>query len=229
MTGSGIFGADYEDDVSESGSSVSNPTSRTSVRIYQQVTSGISQISFSAEEGVSPKKPTSIPEVAKQRELSGTLESEADAKVKKQLSDAKNKELSGHDIFGPPPENPPRPLAARNLELKGQLDFGEPAPRSIHTSVKVSNVSIMIILFYFINKAYMILGSIVCTSKKIIACFLLGIRYEAPPAWGEKPLSSAKLKEMSGSDIFADVKTAPRDYFGGVRKPPGGGSSIALL
>ncbi|PKU74358.1 hypothetical protein MA16_Dca003561 [Dendrobium catenatum] len=45
----------------------------------------------------------------------------------------------------------------------------------------------------------------------------------------EKPLSSAKLKEMSGSDIFADGKAASRDYFGGVRKPPGGGSSIALL
>ncbi|KAK8948321.1 hypothetical protein KSP40_PGU018519 [Platanthera guangdongensis] len=44
----------------------------------------------------------------------------------------------------------------------------------------------------------------------------------------EKPLSSAKLKEITGSDIFADLKATSRDYFGGVRKPPGGGSSIAL-
>lgn len=90
---------------------------------------------------MSPKKPSSLPEVAKQRELSGTLESEADAKMKKQNSEAKSKELSGSDIFGPPPEAPARSLAARNLELKGNLDFALPQPRSVHTSVKVSNVS----------------------------------------------------------------------------------------
>lgn len=110
---------------------------------WQQTVTGISQISFSAEGSVSPKKPSSLPEVAKQRELSGTLESEADAKLKKQNSEAKSKELSGSDIFGPPPEVPSRPLAARNLELQGNLDFALPQPRSIHTSVKVSNVSEM--------------------------------------------------------------------------------------
>jgi hypothetical protein len=98
---------------------------------------GISQISFSADGSVSPKKPSSIPEVAKQRELSGTLE---DAKINKQLSEAKTKELSGSDIFGPPPEIPARPLAARNMELQGNVDFSLPQ-RSVHTSVKVSHVS----------------------------------------------------------------------------------------
>ncbi|RRT79302.1 hypothetical protein B296_00002985 [Ensete ventricosum] len=141
MTGSGIFAADNENAIMESGNAVSNPNAKTSVRICQQAVSAISQISFSADETVSPKKPTSIAEVAKQRELSGTTESELDAKVKKQLSEAKSKELSGHDIFGPPPEVPARPLAARNLELRGNLDFVLPQPRNIHTSVKVSNVS----------------------------------------------------------------------------------------
>jgi hypothetical protein len=89
--------------------------------------------------------------VAKQRELSGTLGSEADAKMKKQNSEAKSKELSGSDIFGPPPEVPSSHLALRNLELKGNLDFVLPQLRSIHTSVKVSNVSGIrgIILLYF--------------------------------------------------------------------------------
>ena len=91
-----------------------------------------------------------MPEVAKQRELSGNLESESEAKLKKQLSEAKCKELSGHDIFGPPPEVPHRPLATRNMELKGHLDFGEPASRSVHTSVKVSNVSEMFNVFILI-------------------------------------------------------------------------------
>ena len=110
----------------------------------QQALNGISQISFSSEENVSPKKPTSIPEVAKQRELSGTLEAKLDTKIKKPLSDAKCKELSGNDIFGPPPENLPRSLAAvRSLESK-EKDMGEPAPRAVRTSVRVSNVSILL-------------------------------------------------------------------------------------
>lgn len=90
--------------------------------------------------------------MAKQRELSGTLETDAEAKMNKQHSEAKSKELSGSDIFGPPPEIPARPLAARNMELQGNLDFALPQPRSVHTSVKVSNVSDMSmnILFMFL-------------------------------------------------------------------------------
>lgn len=52
---------------------------------------------------------------------------------------------------------------------------------------------------------------------------------DAPPRSAEKPLSMAKLREMSGSNIFADGKVASRDYLRGVRKPPGGESSIALV
>lgn len=109
---------------------------------FQQALNGISQISFSTEESISPKKPTSLPEVAKQRELSGTLQTDSDAKNKKQISNAKTKELSGHDIFGPPSEIVPRSkAAARTLETRESKDMGEPAPRNIRTSVKVSNVS----------------------------------------------------------------------------------------
>lgn len=52
---------------------------------------------------------------------------------------------------------------------------------------------------------------------------------DAPSSTAEKPLSVAKLREMSGSDIFSDGKVESRDYLGGVRKPPGGESSIALV
>jgi len=109
----------------------------------QQAMNGISQISFSTEESISPKKPTSIPEVAKQRELSGTMQSDSDSKSKKQISNAKTKELTGNDIFGPPPEIVPRSVAAaRTMESKESKDMGEPLPRNVRTSVKVSNVSI---------------------------------------------------------------------------------------
>lgn len=76
---------------------------------------------------------------------------------------------------------------------------------------------------------------------------------DAPPGTVEKLRSSAKLREMAGSDIFgdgiaenrdnilggrrhhgggsdifADGKAENRDKILGARKPPGGGSSISL-
>ncbi|KAI3462065.1 hypothetical protein Pfo_018728 [Paulownia fortunei] len=230
MTGSQIFAANGEDDTSESGTSDGNFNNRTSVRIVQQAAKGISQISFSTEERISPKKPTTLPEVAKQRELSGTLESESESNAKKQLSDAKCKELSGNDIFGPPSEIPRRSLAAaRTMEIKESKDMGEPAPRTVRTSVKVSNPAG--------GQSNILFGEEpeVKTTKKIHDqkfAELTGndiFKGDVPPGSAEKPLSVAKLKEMSGNDIFADVKVESRDYFGGVRKPPGGESSIALV
>ncbi|KAG9451561.1 hypothetical protein H6P81_011526 [Aristolochia fimbriata] len=228
MTGSGIFAGDGENGAEESGGSLANSNNRTGLRIYQQTVSAMSQISFSADESVSPKRATSISEVAKQKELSGTLESESDAKMKKQFSDAKCKELTGHDIFGPPPEIPPRPLVARSLE-KESKDMGEPAPRNVRTSVKVSNPAGGQSNITFSEETP------VKTAKKIHNqkfAELTGndiFRGDAQPGSAEKPLSVAKLREMSGSDIFADGKAANRDYLGGVRKPPGGESSIALV
>ncbi|KAE8656288.1 hypothetical protein F3Y22_tig00117005pilonHSYRG00344 [Hibiscus syriacus] len=125
MTGSGIFAANGENDESEPGSDNSISNSKTGLRMYQQTLAGISHISFAEEESISPQKPTTLTEVAKQRELSGTLESE-EAMLKKQLSDAKCKELSGHDIFAPQPEILPRPTAVRALALKDNFKMGEP-------------------------------------------------------------------------------------------------------
>ncbi|KGN62250.1 uncharacterized protein LOC101215119 [Cucumis sativus] len=212
MTGSGIFVGNEGDEELESGSA--NPSqNKTGIRMYQQTLAGISHISFGEEGSVSPKKPTTVPEVAKQRELSGNLESDADAKLKKQLSDAKCKELSGHDIFAPPPEILPRPTTARTLDLKGSIEIGEPDSRGIIPGEEPS----------------------VKTAKKIYDkkfSELSGndiFKGDVPPSSTEKPLSVAKLREMSGNDIFADGKVETRDYLGGVRKPPGGESSIALV
>ncbi|KAJ8537898.1 hypothetical protein K7X08_014438 [Anisodus acutangulus] len=182
------------------------------------------------EENISPKKPTTLTEVAKQLELSGNLESESDSKVKKQLSDAKTKELSGNDIFGPTEEVPLRSLAAaRSLESKENKDMGEPAPRTVCTSVRVSNPAG--------GQSSILFGDepVVKTTKKIHNQKFAELtdndifKGDIPPGSAEKTLSSAKLKEMSGNDIFSDGKIESRDHFGGVRKPPGGESSIRLV
>ncbi|CAL0319349.1 unnamed protein product [Lupinus luteus] len=217
ITGSGIFVANGEDETSEAGSA--NPGSnKTGLRMYQQAIAGISHISFGEEDSVSPKKPSTISEVAKQRELSGTLESE-DSKLKKLLSDAKCKELSGHDIFAPPPEIKPNPITPRILELKGSIDIGVPTqPEADEEQGDLKST-----------------GEPLKTAKKIYNkkfAELSGnniFKGDAPPSSTEKSLSGAKLREMSGSNIFADGKVESRDYLGGVRKPPGGESSIALV
>ncbi|XP_052190122.1 uncharacterized protein LOC127799899 [Diospyros lotus] len=219
ITGSGIFEAESENGTLESDANAS-PNSKTGLRMYQQAVAGISHISFGEEEAVSPKKPATLPEVAKQRELSGTLESESEAKLKKPISDAKCKELSGHDIFAPPPEIQPRPLATRALALRESIEIGEPAARNPAGGQSNDIVSE---------------ETVVKTAKKINSqkfAELTGnniFRGDAESASAERSLSSAKLREMSGNDIFADGKVESRDYFGGVRKPPGGGSSIALV
>ncbi|XVE86767.1 hypothetical protein DITRI_Ditri18aG0060400 [Diplodiscus trichospermus] len=225
MTGSDIFTANGAD-----APTATNPTNKTGLRIYQQVVNGISQISFSADGSVSPKKPTTLPEVAKQRELSGTLQSELDAKNKKQISNAKYKEISGHDIFAPPSEIKPRSLAAaRSTESRESKDMGEPVPRNLRTSVKVSNPAGGQTSILFTEEP------VVKTTKKIHNQKFQELtgndifKGDVPPGSAEKPLSRAKLREMSGNDIFSDGKVESRDFLGGVRKPPGGESSIALV
>ncbi|KAL6133750.1 hypothetical protein ACLB2K_065984 [Fragaria x ananassa] len=194
----------------------------------QQAVAGISHISFGEEEGVTPKKPTTIAEVAKLRELSGTLETEAEAeaRLKKQLSESKYKELSGHDIFAPPPEILPRETTApRQLALKGSIQIGEPTS-PVYESAKSTGGQINVIPGE---------DPVSKTAKKIYEkkfSELSGndiFKGDVPPSSAEKPLSVAKLREMSGSNIFADGKAEARESLGGVRKPPGGESSIALV
>ncbi|EXC06729.1 hypothetical protein L484_021568 [Morus notabilis] len=217
MTGSGIFVANGENDEAESGIDSATPNNKTGVRMYQQAIAGISHISFGDEESVSPKKPATLPEVAKQRELSGTLDSDADAKLKKQLSDAKCKELSGHDIFAAPPEILPRPTTARTLDLKGSIDIGDSSnPAGGQGNATSADEPLKTAKKIYNKKFTELSGNDI-------------FKGDAPPSSAEKSLSVAKLREISGNDIFADGKVESRDYLGGVRKPPGGESSIALV
>ncbi|GAB2290605.1 hypothetical protein Dimus_024887 [Dionaea muscipula] len=217
MTGSGIFVAGGEADDEESEAANATLNNKTGLRMYQQAVAGISQISFGSQESLSPKKPTTLPEVAKQRELSGNLGTASDALLMKQLSDAKCKELSGHDIFAPPPEILPRTLPTLLAELTEK-----------DTESAAQNV---------VGGQSLVFGEepVMKTAKKIYDqkfVQLLGnniFKEDTPPNSTEKPLSVAKLREISGNNIFADGKVESRDYLGGVRKPPGGESSIALV
>ncbi|KAG2282047.1 hypothetical protein Bca4012_050572 [Brassica carinata] len=204
ITGSGIFARNQEDDASELSSAPSG-------RVYQQALSGISHISFGEEEDLSPKKPITLPEVAKQRELSGTMESESASNLKKQLSDAKYKEISGQNIFAPPPEIKPRSGAIRALALKDNFNLGAESQTSGEEDSSVKTAKKI-----YDKKFAELSGNDIFKGDGTSSC-------------GEKQLSEAKLKEIGGNNIFADGKVESRDYLGGVRKPPGGETSIALV
>nr|ACN36730.1 unknown [Zea mays] len=171
-----------------------------------------------AEDGTDPpKKPTSVAEVAKQRELSGTLQSETDSKTKKQISNAKSKELSGHDIFADTLDS--RSNRARN-----------PSNGSTASHAPAKNTNASTFSFGDANTDSTPKTARKITGKKVND--LTGndiFKGDVPPASAEKHLSTAKLKEITGSNIFADGKEPIRERVGGNRKPPGGESSIALI
>ncbi|KAL9300278.1 putative DNA oxidative demethylase [Arabidopsis thaliana] len=206
-----------------------DPNHQTRIHYHQDQRS---QISFSGEENVTPKKPTTLNEAAKQKELSRTVETQADSKCKKkQISNTKNKAMSGHDIFASP-ESQPRRLfgGATQSEVKGNKNTEESAPRSSRASVKTSNGQSSNRLF---SEEHVVKSSKKIHNQKSQFQGLTsnGIfkSDKIPPGYSEKMQSSAKKREMSGHNIFADGKSEYRDYYGGARRPPGGESSISLV
>ncbi|KAL2343054.1 hypothetical protein Fmac_004339 [Flemingia macrophylla] len=227
MTGSNIFSGNAEDTVLEG--NFGNAKNKTSIRMYQQAMNGISQISFGTQENISPKKPTSPHEIAKQREPSGSYH--RNSVVQKQTSSAKTKELSGSDIFAPPPEIVPRSFAtSQTLESKASRDMREPVPQKTLASVEVYNAAGDPRNIFFSDE----------TAKKTLRKIHLQkyadltgnniFEGDIPAGSPERPSSSsrAKLREMAGNDIFADGKAETREYIRS-RRPPNGGGRIALV
>lgn len=62
-----------------------------------------------------PRRPRSAAGWAKQKELYGTMEADADSAAKPIVSHSKSKELAGSNLFGTP--RPPSPKEQVNLKL----------------------------------------------------------------------------------------------------------------
>ncbi|KAH9553934.1 hypothetical protein CY35_08G038200 [Sphagnum magellanicum] len=230
---------------------------RTSVRYshHQAAAAGVSQISFGGENCASPKKAVyTVPEGAKQKELSGTVQTTDDLAGRRVNSNAKAKELVGSNIFGPlPSPEIPKPSRA-SLEFKREGGGAPPpeaaaaaaAPRNVHTSVKVSNPaggkcqisfgskdeadSSVVARKSHDHKNAELWGHDIFSEKENAdaASVLASSSSSSHKNLHHHHPSQAKLKELSGSDIFSDDKPVARDFIGGIRKPPGGGSTISL-
>ncbi|KMZ66259.1 hypothetical protein ZOSMA_2G02700 [Zostera marina] len=221
--GIGIFANEDDNETPKPKSGISNPNGKTGLRFNQQSsTCTKSQISFNEDESVCPKKPISAAEVTKQRELRGNVDKESKIKVKKQLSNAKSKELNANDIFGPPEIS--SKLSESFMKLKSKdMDQGNTVPTKTNTPRAQT-----------CNNIFNNYSSPNTTTKKIYGKKLAELsnnnifKSDSPVKSTERSLSVAKLKEMHGNDIFADGKPPSREYLGGVRKPPGGESSITF-
>nr|CAB3495746.1 unnamed protein product [Digitaria exilis] len=179
-----------------------------------------SQITFAQDGSIAPRKPTSVAEVARQRELSHTVQSEADSKTKRQVSTAKSKELSGHDIFAD--HEDPKPNRSRRSDYSSSTSL---------SPVKNANVS----TFSFGEADT---DSAAKTARKkgtgnkttdLGGKALLQREPAAPVV--KKPLNRAKLEETTGSSVvFADGKAPATGEQAGrrTRQPPGGDSRISL-
>ncbi|RZR84602.1 hypothetical protein BHM03_00011455 [Ensete ventricosum] len=226
MTGSGIYAVNNDDVQLESESSFLTSSYGTYSYNYQVLYS-INHFCVNGNGTVLSEKPMQLAGVTKQQELSGILLSGSEPRLKRRLSDAKSRELGGHDIFARPREVPLRPLAAQNLKLNDKGLGRTTLTKSLPT-VNIAQHAAGRNIFLFGDEIP------VRTSKKMHAKKIADLtgndifKDVAPLGFSEKTRSKAKLKELIGNDIFADKKDPPRYYFGGIRKPPGGDSSITL-
>ncbi|PUZ40866.1 hypothetical protein GQ55_9G456600 [Panicum hallii var. hallii] len=197
MTGSGIFKA---------GSAAAAPAASRDRQA--------SQITFGQDGSIAPRKPNSVAEVARHRELSRTIQSEGDGKMKKQVSTAKSKELSGHDIFAD--HEDPKPNRSRrsdysssaSLSQVSTFSFGEADADSAAKMAKKKGTS---------NKPADLNGKAI-------------VEKDSAPA-AKQPPNRAKLEEAAGSSsVSADGKAPATGEHAGrrTRQPPGGDSSISL-
>ncbi|CAN6300704.1 unnamed protein product, partial [Urochloa humidicola] len=196
MTGSGIFKAE---------SAAAAPAASRDRQA--------SQITFAQDGSIAPKKPTSAAEVARQRELSHTVQSDGDGKMKRQVSTAKSKELSGHNIFAD--HEDPKPNRSKksdysssaSLSQVSTFSFGEADADSTPKTAKKKGTS---------NKPTDLNGKVISERDSVPAV--------------KQPLNRAKSSDLNGSSVFANGKAPATGEQSGrrTRPPPGGESSISL-
>lgn len=164
-------------------------------------------------------RPTHHFEGENQSELSAGLsftsnEHLSDMAGRLSFSNAKAREMAGDNIFGPSPTDAAK-VATHNREPAGkrsQLMLNNQDP-SEHPDP-------------YGQKKHEIKSAELSGNINIFSHGGSNNPGDAMPQYQQR--SSAKMREMSGSDIFSNDQPKARNSVGGIRKPPGGGSSIML-
>eukprot|EP00271_Cylindrocystis_brebissonii_P000415 TRINITY_DN10509_c0_g1_i1.p1 TRINITY_DN10509_c0_g1~~TRINITY_DN10509_c0_g1_i1.p1 ORF type:complete len:311 (+),score=58.41 TRINITY_DN10509_c0_g1_i1:207-1139(+) len=202
-------------------------TNRPSVRLHQPA-GGASQVFLGGEPVEGMKLKTLSP--LKKAELSGsTPESsgEGDSQVRRQFSAAKMRELNGSiSIFSPPAApSPNRPQPDHQQPNAGEGD-SSPARLARQPSAGGSPVTANLTNFGEEGEAALSLPVRRVSGKKVADLQGTGQYKDVSPTLS---VSAAKQRELQGCNIFADGKPQFRESLGGIRQPPGGESSIALI
>lgn len=203
LSGSGIFS-------SAPANNEPPPVDRPSVRLHQPA-GGASQIMLGTDHESTPKK---VMSPRKKMELSGTPNSD-DRSLRKQFSAAKIKELHGSlSLF---------PTTQDSVKYRIDTAFSTPTGDGKPTRISKPVGGASSIVFGEVEpEIYQSRAS----DQKIRDLLGTGEYKEESPTL---PVSDAKRRELRGCDIFADEQPQFRDSLAGIRQPPGGDSSIALV
>ncbi|KAH7282298.1 hypothetical protein KP509_35G024200 [Ceratopteris richardii] len=182
---------------------------------------------------LSPKKPTSFSEIAKQKELCGTfLRSPADIPSgRRPTSSAKSKELEGSGIFGRSRQNQANELTPKSLEK--DLNSCQENNAVLRTSVKVLNPAG--------GRSQIIFGCDGGPQLEAARCKKQGhdqktaelsghniFKNEGITGMHNERASAAKRREMTGNNIFGQSPMNEERPKRGSRQPPGGESNLKL-
>ncbi|GBG88658.1 hypothetical protein CBR_g48189 [Chara braunii] len=227
-------------------------TDRPSVRLHQPA-GGMSQICLGSDQqdSTTPKRRLSFDHVAKQKELIGSF-ALPESPHGRRLSLTKAKEMNGSDIFGWPlalqemssltldgdhPKLNWQPQPADDTPSLDQKQHANPAGKENKNAACVdkiqqdtvgdsNQVEVVSSRKARETKLAELSGTNIFSEPTAAATASPDSRngFVAP-----QPISDAKRREMIGNDIFANHKPVCRDCVGGVRKPPGGESSLSLF
>ncbi|XP_024367356.1 uncharacterized protein [Physcomitrium patens] len=219
LNGSNIFGHSSYDYLPPAGrSSIQSPREHQFPRRgwtnndYNNSPRGESQGShYDPDDQLESAKRRSDLESAKQREINvmNEIHNDLTGSGRLNFSSAKARELAGDNIFGPPPTD------------AGKLPahLREPAGKKTQLAFKHQEENPDL----FAQRKHEM------KSAELSGNIFYGRSNpsdEMLPQHHQR--SVAKVREMSGSDIFSDDKPRARSTVGGIRKPPGGGSTIML-
>lgn len=186
-------------------------TDRPTTRIHQPA-GGVSQVTFGPEDPPQAPAADKATPLMKALNLNTSPDKQPDSQSRRaQFSERKVKELTGSvNIFSTPEKNAP---------------VAEPSFRTPNSEKNLKSH----IMFGDSNDAAAA-GSDAENFKQVSARKVKELVGGGDTEEGlSHALSEAKKKELKGCDIFADQKPVIRDSLGGVRQPPGGTSSLALI
>eukprot|EP00897_Mesotaenium_endlicherianum_P008700 jgi/Mesen1/7859/ME000042S07303 len=225
LSGSGIFDVAPANVSSNAYANNNDQNSGNFITDRPSPAGGKSQISFGNDEPPPPPQKKLVSPL-KALELHGTTETLADVQSRKAVSEKKIKDLEGSfSIFTPPGGAASSPSSTAAAGVASSSSFSTLANHATHRGAHTAG-----------GRSQIVFGETPVdpprrrvSDQKVLDLVGRGSEQQGAAPHGTPAVSEAKQREMQGCNIFVDEKPFVRDSLGGVRKPPGGESSLTLV